>query len=206
MTPTGLRTVFLVDDDAAVRDALGLLLLAHGYTVRTFESGETFLKAVDARSEGCAILDVRMEGMTGLDVFDEMRQRGLELIVLFLSGHGDIPMAVQAVKLGAFDFLEKPTSEEALLNKLNDALSIASARKQSRSSNEAIHTLLSRLSAREREVMDLVLAGKLNKQIAGDLLITIRTVEVHRANVFAKMGVRSAVELAQRLAGQAPAD
>jgi len=200
MTATSNNPVFLVDDDDAVRDALGLLLLAHGYAVRVFESGEAFLAAVSPQQEGVAILDVRMGGLSGLDVFQRLREMGSELTVIFLSGHGDITMAVGAVKQGAFDFLEKPCAEQTLLDKLGDALAVASARKQSRGTQEATHARLAKLSTRERQVMDRILAGKLNKQIADELGVTMRTVEVHRANVFAKMAVRSAVELAQLLA------
>ncbi|MBV8659057.1 MAG: response regulator transcription factor [Burkholderiales bacterium] len=202
MTATSNNPVFLIDDDDAVRDALGLLLLAHGYAVRVFESGEAFLAAISPQQEGVAILDVRMGGMSGLDVFERLREMGSELTVIFLSGHGDITMAVGAVKQGAFDFLEKPCAEQTLLDKLGDALAVATARKQSRGTQEAAHARLAKLSARERQVMDRILAGKLNKQIADELGVTMRTVEVHRANVFAKMAVRSAVELAQMLAAR----
>lgn len=201
MSTTDLTHVYVVDDDAAVRDALGLLLLAHGYAVRVFESGERFLAAQEDSWEGVVVLDVRMHGMSGLDVFARLRERGSELMVLFLSGHGDIAMAVGAVKQGAFDFLEKPCAERTLLDKLDDALAIAQARRQSRGSHEAVQARLAKLSQREREVMDRILAGKLNKQIADELGVAVRTIEVHRANVFAKMAVRSAVELSQLLAG-----
>ncbi|MDQ5886993.1 MAG: hypothetical protein RL210_265 [Pseudomonadota bacterium] len=197
-----MHTVYLVDDDTAVRDALGLLLLAKGYSVRSFESGEAFLAACQPEWQGCVILDVRLDGISGLAVFDRLRASNSELVVVFLSGHGDIEMAVQAVKQGAFDFLEKPCADTRLLQKIDDALAIAAAHSASRGSHEALQTLLDKLSPREKEVMELVLAGKQNKIIADALAITMRTVEVHRANVFAKMGVRSAVELAQRLAGK----
>ncbi|GAB3257059.1 response regulator transcription factor [Chitinimonas naiadis] len=196
------KPVYLIDDDAAVRDSLALLMLAHGYTVRAFESGKDFLDALEPNSEGVAILDVRMPGLSGLDVFDRLRQDDSELIVIFLSGHGDIPMAVQAVKQGAFDFLEKPCSEQQLLDKINDALEVATGRNASRGNLQEAEKRLATLSPREREVMERVLAGKLNKQVADELNIAIRTVEVHRANVFAKMGVRSALDLAQLLAGR----
>ena len=196
------KPVYLIDDDAAVRDSLALLMLAHGYTVRAFESGQVFLDALEPDSEGVAILDVRMPGLSGLDVFDRLRQNDSELIVIFLSGHGDIPMAVQAVKQGAFDFLEKPCSEQQLLDKINDALEVATGRNASRGNLQEAEKRLATLSPREREVMERVLAGKLNKQVADELNIAIRTVEVHRANVFAKMGVRSALDLAQLLAGR----
>ncbi|WP_374348693.1 response regulator transcription factor [Chitinimonas sp.] len=196
-----LRNIHVVDDDAAVRDALGLLLLSHGYAVRVFESGERFLEALEPHWEGVLVLDVRMAGISGLDVFAQLRQHNSELVVIFLSGHGDIAMAVGAVKQGAFDFLEKPCAERTLLDKLDDALAVASARRQMRGSQEAGQARLGRLSLREREVMERILAGKLNKQIADELGVAVRTIEVHRANVFAKMAVRSAVELSQLLAG-----
>lgn len=200
MTTSELRTVYLVDDDAAVRDALGLLLLAHGYSVTVFDGGTSFLATFRPEWEGVLILDVRMDDIGGLEVFSRLRESGSQLVVLFLSGHGDIAMAVDSVKLGAFDFLEKPCAEPTLLRKLDGALQAASTRRQARGGNEALVARLARLSPREREVMERILAGKQNKLIADELAITMRTVEVHRANVFSKMGVRSAVELAQLLA------
>ena len=122
MKAKAMQTVYLVDDDSAVRDALGLLLLAKGYSVRSFESGEAFLASCQPEWEGCVILDVRMDGISGLAVFDQLRASNSELVVVFLSGHGDIEMAVQAVKQGAFDFLEKPCADTRLLQKIDDAL------------------------------------------------------------------------------------
>ncbi|HEY9102783.1 response regulator transcription factor [Chitinimonas sp.] len=194
------KPVYLVDDDHDVRDALGLLMLAHGYTVRAYANGKDFLDSLEPDSEGVVVLDVRMPGLSGLDVFDRLLQSDSELIVIFLSGHGDIPMAVQAVKQGAFDFLEKPCSEQQLLEKINDALEVVTGRQSLRGSQQEADKRLATLSPREREVMERVLAGKLNKQVADELNIAIRTVEVHRANLFAKMGVRSALDLAQLLA------
>jgi two-component system, LuxR family, response regulator DctR len=196
-----MKTVYLVDDDIAVRDSLGLLLLSHGYTVHAFEGGEEFLSAIDASSEGVVLLDVRMPGLSGPDVFKQMYELGSELIVLFLSGHGDIPMAVQAIRQGAFDFLEKPCSEKQLLERINDALEVAIGRQSVRGNQQLLEKRLASITPREREVMDWILQGKLNKQIADEMQIAIRTVEVHRANVFAKMGVRSALDLAQLLKG-----
>lgn len=196
-----MKTVYLVDDDIAVRDSLGLLLLSHGYMVHAFEGGEDFLAAIDARSEGVVLLDVRMPGLSGPDVFKQMYELGSELIVLFLSGHGDIPMAVQAIRQGAFDFLEKPCSEKQLLERINDALEVAIGRQSVRGNQQLLEKRLGSITPREREVMDWILQGKLNKQIADEMQIAIRTVEVHRANVFAKMGVRSALDLAQLLQG-----
>jgi two-component system response regulator DctR len=194
-----MKTVYLVDDDIAVRDSLGLLLLSHGYTVHPFEGGEAFLSAIHAQSEGVVLLDVRMPGLSGPDVFKQLYDMGSELIVLFLSGHGDIPMAVQAIRQGAFDFLEKPCSEQQLLERINDALEVAVGRRSVRGNQQQREKRLASLTPREREVMDWILLGKLNKQIGDEMQIAIRTVEVHRANVFAKMGVRSALDLSQLL-------
>ncbi|MEJ2791974.1 response regulator [Iodobacter sp. LRB] len=196
-----MKTVYLVDDDIAVRDSLGLLLLSHGYTVYAFEGGEEFLAAIDASSEGVVLLDVRMPGLSGPEVFRQMYELGSELIVLFLSGHGDIPMAVQAIQQGAFDFLEKPCSEKKLLERINDALEVAVGRHSVRGNQQLLEKRLASITPREREVMDWILQGRLNKQIADEMQIAIRTVEVHRANVFAKMGVRSALDLSQLLKG-----
>ncbi|MEN9659733.1 MAG: hypothetical protein RL571_3198 [Pseudomonadota bacterium] len=194
-----MKTVYLVDDDIAVRDSLGLLLLSHGYSVHAFASGEQLLAEIHPESEGVVLLDVRMPGLSGPDVFKLLYEMGSELIVLFLSGHGDIPMAVQAIRQGAFDFLEKPCSEKQLLERINDALDVAIGRHQLRNNQQRLEKCLSSLTPREREVMDWILQGKLNKQIADEMQIAIRTVEVHRANVFAKMGVRSALDLSQLL-------
>ncbi|MDW5415430.1 MULTISPECIES: response regulator transcription factor [unclassified Iodobacter] len=194
-----MKTVYLVDDDIAVRDSLGLLLLSHGYSVHSFASGEQLLAEIHPESEGVVLLDVRMPGLSGPDVFKLLYEMGSELIVLFLSGHGDIPMAVQAIRQGAFDFLEKPCSEKQLLERINDALDVAIGRHQLRNNQQLLEKRLGSLTPREREVMDWILQGKLNKQIADEMQIAIRTVEVHRANVFAKMGVRSALDLSQLL-------
>ncbi|AZN37246.1 response regulator transcription factor [Iodobacter ciconiae] len=196
-----MKTVYLLDDDIAVRDSLGLLLLSHGYTVHAFEGGEAFLAAIDASSEGVVLLDVRMPGLSGPEVFKRLYESGSELIVLFLSGHGDIPMAVQAIRQGAFDFLEKPCSEKRLLERIDDALEVAIGRQSVRGNQQLLEKRLASITPREREVMDWILQGKLNKQIADEMQIAIRTVEVHRANVFAKMGVRSALDLSQLLKG-----
>ncbi|GGY12730.1 response regulator transcription factor [Paludibacterium paludis] len=202
MTTFTSLPVALVDDDADVRDALSLLLRSHGFAVSTYESGEDFLAAPESRSAGCVILDVRMPAMSGPETFDRLRAAQSERVVVFLSGHGDIPLAVDMVKNGAFDFLEKPCREDVLFERIAQALAIAQARLGLKETQEAVQSRLARLSAREREVMDKVLSGKLNKQIADELNITMRTVEVHRASVFAKMGVKSALELSRLVAGQ----
>lgn len=193
--------VYVVDDDDAVRNSLGLLLFSHDHVVRKFASGESFLEAIQPHSEGCVVLDVRMPGMTGLQVFEQLRQRASHLIVLFLSGHGDIPMAVQAIKEGAFDFLEKPCDDEALLDKVRNALIVAEGGLRHRREQASVAARRASLTAREWEVCERLLTGKSNKEIARDFVpeLNFRTVETHRANVFAKMAVRNAMELARLL-------
>jgi len=193
--------VYLVDDDEAIRDSLTLLFHSRGVRVQTFESGEVFLAALAPHAAGCIVLDIRMDGMTGLAVFDTLAGQGCRLPVIFLTGHGDVPMAVSALKKGAFDFVEKPFNDNELVDRVLAALSQDERRRSAQAGLAGIEARLAALSPREREVMARVLDGKLNKVIADDLAISMRTVEVHRARIFAKMGVRSAVELAQLLAG-----
>jgi two-component system response regulator DctR len=196
--------VYLLDDEAAVLDALGFLLASRGLDVRPFASGPELLSAVDAQPRpiaGVFLLDIRMKPMSGLRVFDELAARKLRNPVLFLSGHGDIPMAVEALKNGAFDFLEKPYSDNALAVRVEQALAVDSAMRQSDARTDERRARLSSLTEREHEVMQRVAAGKLNKVIADELCVSVRTVEVHRARVYAKLGVRSAAEVATLLAG-----
>ena len=196
--------VHLVDDEAPVRDALAFLLQSHGLVVRTYASGPEFLDQPDLPGlRGCALLDVRMEPMSGLQVHDELIARGVPLPVVFLTGHGDVPMAVAALHKGALDFLENPFAEEDLLRRVRRALAIE-AERRGRSAILALEAArLASLSAREREVMLRVAAGKLNKVIADELNVVVRTVEVHRARVYEKLGVRSAAEVASMLARHA---
>lgn len=207
MSSAPLGTVYLLDDEAAVRDALGFLLCSRGLTVRTFANGPELLAAVDAALAtssrpltGVFVLDVRMEPMSGLRVFDELVARRLRNPVLFLSGHGDIPMAVEALKSGAFDFLEKPYSDNALADRIAQALAVDCAMHQTDARSAERSARLASLTEREHEVMQRVAAGKLNKVIADELHVSVRTVEVHRARVYAKLGVRSAAEVATLLA------
>ena len=197
-------TVHFVDDDPAVRDALTFLLRSRGLNVRAFDSGPALLEALDRESppKGVFLLDVRMEPMTGTRLHDELLARRLRNPVLFLTGHGDIPMVVEALKKGAFDFLEKPYSDNALADRIEQALAVDAAM-QAEGAQAAERTArLASLTEREREVMTRVAAGKLNKVIADELNVSVRTVEVHRARVFAKLGVRSAAEVATLLAGR----
>ncbi len=196
--------IFLVDDDPAVRDALAFLLGSRGLKVASFDGGPALLAALAAQSpvkpHGVFLLDVRMEPMSGTKLHDELLARGLRNPVLFLTGHGDIPMVVEALKKGAFDFLEKPYSDNALADRLEQALAVdAAMRIEGAHAGERMARLAS-LTEREREVMGRVAAGKLNKVIADELNVSVRTIEVHRARVFAKLGVRSAAEVATLLA------
>ncbi|HEY1392458.1 MAG TPA: response regulator [Methylibium sp.] len=193
--------VHLVDDEEPVRDALAFLLGSRGLEVHCYDSGPAFLQSLQNLKggqplHGVIVLDVRMEPMSGLRVHTELVARGVRNPVMFLSGHGDIPMAVEALKNGAFDFIEKPYSDNALAERVEQALRVESAMRE-RNAGEAERTArMASLTEREREVMQRVAAGKLNKVIADELGIAVRTVEVHRARVFSKLGVRSAAELA----------
>lgn len=190
----------IVDDDEAIRDALTWLLRTRNVAARTWASAEEFLAGWQADFHGCIVLDIRMKEMSGLECFDALLERNNSMPVIFLTGHGDVPMAVSTLKKGAFDFLEKPFDDNALVDVVIRAME-SDARKQASQETQATVTgRLAQLTPREQEVMQLVLAGKFNKVIADELNISMRTVEVHRSRVFEKMGVRSAVELAQLLA------
>ncbi|NFV81065.1 response regulator transcription factor [Magnetospirillum aberrantis] len=191
--------VFVVDDDEAIRDALTWLLQSRGVEAEAFASAEEFLGCWDADIAGCLLLDIRMSGMSGLDLFDRLREVQARIPVIFLTGHGDVPMAVGALKRGARDFVEKPFNDNDLVDRVIEALEWDSQRRLDEAAAADLAARLEQLTARERQVMELVLAGKLNKVIADELGITMRTVEVHRAHVFEKMGVKTAVELAQLL-------
>ena len=198
-----MADVYLVDDEAAVRDALAFLLGSRGLDVQAFDSGPALLAHLDTLSsppQGVFLLDVRMEPLSGTRLHDELLQRGLPNPVLFLTGHGDIPMVVAALKKGAFDFLEKPYSDNALVDRLAQALAVSRAMHAEGAEQAERSARLASLTEREREVMQRVAAGKLNKVIADELHVSVRTVEVHRARVFAKLGVRSAAEVATLLA------
>jgi two-component system response regulator DctR len=205
--PAAVPTVHLVDDEDSVRDALAFLFQSHGLAVQAHAGGAAFLEALDAAGPpaGCIVLDVRMEPMSGLQVHDALVERGIGVPVIFLTGHGDIPMAVEALKKGAFDFVEKPFDAGKLVERVQRALAVDVARQAADSVEDERNARLASLSDREREVMVRVAAGKLNKVIADELDIAVRTVEVHRARVFAKLDVRSAAEVATLLAatGQA---
>ncbi len=198
-------TVYVVDDDEAVRDSLQWLLEGKEYRVRCFDSAETFLARYDPREVACLVVDIRMSGMSGLELQDRLIERKSPLPVVFITGHGDVPMAVSSMKKGAHDFIQKPFNEEALVNLIERMLDIARqtfAGHQQAASREA---LLSKLTGREAQVLERIVAGRLNKQIADDLGISIKTVEAHRANIMEKMGANTVADLLKIALGQAAA-
>jgi RNA polymerase sigma factor (sigma-70 family) len=189
--------VHIVDDDDAMRDSLKWLLESRGLAVELYASGEAFLKAFDNNFRGCLVLDVRMPGMTGLDLYEQLQARASTLPVIFITGHGDVPMAVSALKKGAADFIEKPFNDQDMLRLIESCIKQDRAAAAKRAQNASLAQRLDSLTQREREVLDLVVAGKLNKQIADELGISIKTVEVHRSRVMQKMGANSVAELVQ---------
>ncbi len=189
----------LVDDDEAIRDALSWLLQSRGLPYACYDSAESFLAAWQTDTSGCVVLDMRMSGMTGLDCFDRLCQLGSTLPVIFLTGHGDVPLAVATLKKGAFDFFEKPLNDNQLATRIEEALAHDARQRAANATVDSVKSLISKLTTRERQIMELVLAGKYNKVIADELNISMRTVEVHRANLFEKMQVKTAVELANLL-------
>ncbi|BAO28851.1 response regulator transcription factor [Sulfuritalea hydrogenivorans] len=192
-------TTHIVDDDPAVRDALKWLLQSRDVESRTWESAQEFLAFASRDLCGCLLLDVRMPGMSGIELFDRLRALQCRLPVIFLTGHGDVPMAVQALKDGAFDFIEKPYDDNALVDKILAAVDQDNKRSIRENSIRLLEQKVAQLTHREQEVMQRILAGKLNKVIADELGIAMRTVEVHRSHIFEKMQVRSAVELSQAI-------
>lgn len=191
--------VHIVDDDEAIRDALAWLLKSRRLACRTWTSGEDFLAALEPSMRGCVVLDVRLGGMSGPECFEQMLQRGVTLPVLFLTGHADVPTAVQLLRRGAWHFMEKPCNDNELVDLVQEALAFDAQNRADQGSRANLEARLAALTPREQEVMSRILEGKLNKQIADALDISMRTVEVHRARIFDKMGVRSAVELSQLL-------
>ena len=192
-------TVFLIDDDQAVRDAVGLLLRATGLIVESFASATDFLKSDSIRRPGCLLLDVRMPGMSGLDLQKQMQEQGHHIPIIFMTGHGDIPMATRAMKAGAFDFIEKPFQGQVLLARIREALErdARELRRQAQRSEAAAR--LARLSPREREILERVAAGQYNKVIAAELGISLSTVEIHRKRVMEKLEADSLSDLIRTL-------
>jgi FixJ family two-component response regulator len=193
------QQVFVVDDDEAQRDSLVWLLESHKHKVGAFSRAEDFLAAWNETLAGCLVLDVRMPGMSGLELFEELCRRCSALPVIFITGHGDVPMAVAALKKGAADFIEKPFAAEEMLRLVDDCLIQERETRARRRGGADTARRLAQLTTREREVLDLIVAGKLNKQIADVLGISIKTVEVHRARVMEKMGAPSLASLVRRI-------
>lgn len=191
---------YIVDDDEAIRDSLSWLMQSRDIASQTYPSAEAFLAVWDETFAGCIVLDIRMEEMSGNELFDRLIERGCQLPVIFLTGHGDVPLAVSTLKNGAFDFLEKPFNDNQLVDRVMEALRLDEERRLAAASADSINRRLAQLTPRERQVMERILAGKLNKVIADELKVCMRTVEVHRASLFEKMGVKTAVELAQVVA------
>ena len=205
MQPTQDAIVYIVDDDAGVREALAWLLRSRRLTSEAFPSADAFeaqlQRGLVPRQPTCLLLDVRMPGTSGLALFDVLAARGLVEVmpVIFLTGHADVPTAVDMVKRGAFDFCEKPFSDNALVDRIEQALARSAQELAQRAARQQVQVRLAELTQRERDVMELVAKGLPNKLIADQLEISVRTVEVHRARVFDKMDVKSAVELANVL-------
>ncbi|WP_114970238.1 response regulator transcription factor [Rhodoferax ferrireducens] len=198
-------TVYVVDDDEAVRDSLQWLLEGKDYRVRCFESAESFLSRYDAREVACLIVDIRMGGMTGLELQSRLIEAHSPLPIVFITGHGDVPMAVDTMKKGAMDFIQKPFKEDqllALVERMLDQAKDSFAEHQSAASRGV---LMARLTLREAQVLERIVAGRLNKQIADDLGISIKTVEAHRANIMEKLNANTVADLLKIALGQAAA-
>ena len=190
-----LQTIHVVDDDEAMRDSMTWLLEGEGYAVACYDSADSFLAAHSERMHGCIVLDVRMPQMSGLELHEKLDALGSQLPIIFVTGHGDVPMAVSALQRGACDFIEKPFNNEDLLSRIRRAPECDSQMAARRQRHSVIEHRLRLLTQRERDVMLLVVAGKLNKQAADELNISMKTVEAHRARVMEKMGVRTVAEL-----------
>ena len=187
--------VYLVDDDDAVRDALGLLLRSIGLECEPYASAIEFLERYDPKRQSCLVADIRMPGLSGLDLQQRMNDRHAEVPIIFITGHGDVPMAVNAMKAGAVDFMQKPFRDQDLIDRIQKALAAAAQRQVTRADEEAIRARLALLTPREAEVMQRVVRGQANKVIAMDLGVSQRTVELHRARVMRKLKMRSLAEL-----------
>ena len=195
-------TVYVVDDDEAVRDSLQWLLEGKDYRVRCFESAENFLARYDPREIACLIVDIRMSGMTGLELQNRLLESRSPLPIVFITGHGDVPMAVETMKKGAMDFIQKPFKEDHLLALVEAMLDHARATFVDFQQAASRDALLSKLTMRESQVMERIVAGRLNKQIADDLGISIKTVEAHRANIMEKLNANTVAVLLKIALGQ----
>jgi len=192
-------TVFIVDDDEAIRNSLRLLLKSVGLAAATLPTAQEFLASYDPQQPGCLILDVRMPGMSGLELQEQLNVRGAIIPVIFITGHGDIPMAVEAMQQGAFDFLQKPFRDQDLIDRIQRALAKDKTNRAELAQRSRVRENFGSLTPREREVLDLVTSGKPNKIMAADLGVSQRTVEIHRARVMEKMHASSLAQLVRMM-------
>ena len=208
MTPDSFRAnplmktsvVYLIDDDQAVRDSLALLLNAHGFRVSPHESAERFLASIestDTHASCCALIDIQLSGMSGIELQEALLNMDITIPIAFITGHGDITTAVNAFKKGAFDFIQKPIKEEALCTLINEMLSKAHLGKEQSLELKEIHERFKLLTRRECDVLNCIVAGRINKQVGADLGISVKTVEAHRANIMEKLKVNRAANLLQ---------
>jgi FixJ family two-component response regulator len=188
-------TVYVVDDDEAVRDSMQWLLEGKDYRARVFDSAESFLARYDPREVACLFVDIRMGGMTGLELQDRLIERRSPLPIVFITGHGDVPMAVETMKKGAMDFIQKPFKEEELVRLTEKMLEQAKSTFAEHLTSVSREALLSKLTGRESQVLERIVAGRLNKQVADDLGISIKTVEAHRANIMEKLNANTVADL-----------
>tara|TARA_R110002167_G_scaffold124149_4_gene303458 strand:+ start:186 stop:800 length:615 start_codon:yes stop_codon:yes gene_type:complete len=189
------QTVFIIDDDEGIRDGLSMLFESIGQQSQSFKSGNAFLDAYNEKMTGCLVLDIRMPKMSGLEVQRKLKQLNCTMPIIFITGHGDIPMAVEAMRLGAIDFIRKPFNEQVLLDRINEALVLDEKQHATRSNEYKEKNKVDSLSTREREVFERVTDGSMNKVIAADLGISERTVEVHRSHVMEKLEARTLAQL-----------
>lgn len=202
MSNTRKQTVFIVDDDAAVRDSIEELVESVGLQAEGYPSARAFLDAFQPQRPGCLVLDVRMAEMSGLVLQERLNEVGANIPIIVLTGHGDVPTAVRAMKAGAVDFLQKPYREQALLDSINAALALDGAHRRSSSAADDLEERLTALTEREREVLNQILSGSTSKEIARALAISPRTAEAHRRNLLRKLGIGSVKKLVLRLASQ----
>jgi FixJ family two-component response regulator len=188
-------TVYIVDDDNGIRSSIRVLMKSVGMPALTFSSAEEFLRGYLPAQPGCAVVDIRMPGMNGLELQQQLTERGALIPVIFITGHGDIPMAVEAMRNGAFEFLQKPFRDQDLIDSVQKALVRDKESRAALTEHGHIRACIDSLTPREREVLDLLTAGKANKSMAADLGLSQRTVEIHRAHVMEKMGARSIAQL-----------
>ena len=190
-------TIFIIDDDQAIRDSLTLMVVQEGFTVSTFESAEAFLESFQTERFGCAIVDIRMSGMDGMQLQEMLTKHHIQLPIIFLTGHGDIPMSVRAIRAGAIDFLTKPVTREKLMTSVRFALIESERILTERANLQSVQSHLAELTERERDVMALAVQGHSNKEIARQLGISHRTVEIHKSKVMHKTGATNLLDLAR---------